>query len=108
MSKLRDVFKLCYKHSLDVEFRNQAAVLSYTTLFSLVPILVISFSIIDLLPGFNKFADQVKQFLLSHIAIDSVDQVSGYLDNFINQAHSLSTLGIVFLFISSILLFFWD
>tara|TARA_B110000459_G_C16619295_1_gene500691 strand:- start:587 stop:1414 length:828 start_codon:yes stop_codon:yes gene_type:complete len=96
----------CVKHAKCVDLFNQAAALAYTTMFSLVPLIVIVLLLLGSLPVFSGFRVDVEQYLLSHLIIESVDSIKQYLVTFIYQAQSLSIGGLAVLAISALLLFF--
>ena len=96
----------CVRHIKSVDLFHQAAALAYTTMFALVPLLVIALLLLGVLPVFSGFRVDVEQYLLSHLVIESVDNIKQYLVTFIHQAHDLSVSGMGVLAISSLVLFF--
>lgn len=97
---------MCVRHIRSVDLFHQAAALAYTTMFSLVPLLVIALLLLGVLPVFSGFRVDVEQYFLSHLVIESVDNIRQYLGAFIYQAHDLSVSGMGVLAISSLVLFF--
>jgi membrane protein len=106
LSSCKSFIIMCVNHVRSVDLFNQAAALAYTTMFSLVPLLVVALLLLGSLPVFSGFRVDVEQYLLSHLIIESVDSIKQYLVTFIHQAQSLSVGGIAVLGVSALLLFF--
>ena len=94
------------KHFIRRDCLNKSAILAYTTMFSLVPILIVMLYVISTLPIMDEFSGKIEHFLLSNILIENQYDFQFYIKHFIEQARDLSTLGLLFLFISSFILFF--
>jgi membrane protein len=103
--KFLDFFLYCVKHTRQVDCLGRAAILAFTTMFSLVPLLFIITTIINVLPKVSGISSEVEIFMLDHISVVDVDYITKSLQDFLSKAHDLSPLGIFFLFISSMLLF---
>ena len=103
--KLYRNFLFCCGHTRNVDCMGRAAILSFTSMFSLVPLLVLSVTLIDFLLGADLVGRKLEDFLLAHLSVINVDEVSNYMRTFIRQASDLSHIGFLFLFISSLLLF---
>lgn len=106
LSSYKNFITKCVRHIISVEVSHQAAALAYTTMLSLVPLLVIALFLLGSLPVFSGARMEVEQYLLSHLVVESAVSVKEYLVTFIHQAHDLSLCGIVILVFSSLLLFF--
>ncbi|MBT4884909.1 MAG: YihY family inner membrane protein [Legionellales bacterium] len=83
----------------------RSAILSFTSMFSLVPLLVLSVTLINFVLGADLIGKRLENFLLAHLSVINVDEVSAYMRIFIRQASDLSHIGFLFLFISGLLLF---
>ncbi|MEE3003816.1 MAG: YhjD/YihY/BrkB family envelope integrity protein [Pseudomonadota bacterium] len=105
MSKIYNLSVFCCVHAKKVDCMGRSAILSFTSMFSLVPILVLTMSFISLLPVLKVFSAQVENLLLSHISVFNADNLSFYIRGFIEKSSDLSSIGFLFLFISSFLLF---
>lgn len=84
----------------------KAASLAYTTLFSLVPLLAVSFAIFAAFPVFNDISAKVQQLIFDNFIATSAQTVHDYLFSFISQTAHLSVIGMVFLLVTAVLLVF--
>lgn len=74
--------------------RLRAMALTYTTLFALVPALVVAFSVVQAFSGMDGISERVNDFLLENLAVGARDTVAPYLDRFVKNAH-LASAGLV-------------
>lgn len=84
----------------------RAASLAYTTLFSLVPLLAVSFAIFAAFPVFNDISAKIQQLIFEHLVATSAQTVHDYLVAFISQTAHLSVIGMIFLLVTAVLLVF--
>jgi membrane protein len=81
-----------------------AASLAFTTILALVPLLTVTLSLMTAFPIFSEFEFSLQQFLRQQFLPEAFsDTVMSYLDEFVSKATSLSTIGGVFLLITSLL-----
>lgn len=83
-----------------------AAILSFTTLFAIVPTLTLMFSIFSLSPLFADFEQNLQQFLFNIILPQKHELFAQYINQFILSAQKLKGLSSVFLLFATALLFF--
>lgn len=76
-----------------------ASALAFTTLLALVPLLSVIVSVASIFPVFTKIVDLARNYILTNFIPTSRITIEFYLQNFIQQATHLSTIGIIFLFI---------
>ena len=105
LRNIKNIFKLAWLHLITIDGLAKAAVLAFTSMFALVPLVVLSITILGMLPGFAKLSYEFEMFLLSHLASVEVATITATLKGFVQQAQQLSLLGVCFLFISSLCLF---
>jgi len=74
--------------------RLRAMALTYTTLFALVPALVVAFSVVQAFAGMGKISERVHEFLLENLAVGARESIAPYLDRFVANAH-LTSAGLV-------------
>lgn len=86
------------------ERRNDAAALTYTTLFALVPVLTVIYSILSAIPALSEWGGDFTAQLLSTVLPQGSEYISDYLLSFSQQARSLTWIGVVFLFVTSLTL----
>lgn len=83
----------------------KAASLSYTSITSAVPLLAVVLSLFTAFPIFNDFKYYLDEFLTQSLFPESIsEQVLTYLNTFADAASSLTVIGTIFLFITSIML----
>lgn len=86
------------------ERRRDAAALTYTTLFALVPVLTVIYAILSAIPALNEWGGEINTKLLMYVLPEGSEQVSEYLLGFSQQAKSLTWVGVVFLFVTALML----
>ena len=84
--------------------RQQAAALTYMTLFALVPLLTVAFTMFSLFPAFEGMSDSVRAFLFMHLLPDTGLEIQQYLTDFTQQARSLTMAGVPMLLITAFLM----
>jgi membrane protein len=87
--------------------RLRAMALTYTTLFALVPALVVAFSVVQAFAGMGTISERIHEFLLDNLAVGARESIQPYLDKFVSNAHMTSAglVGAAFLIYSGISLF---
>ncbi|MBN1355542.1 YihY family inner membrane protein [bacterium] len=85
----------------------RAAALTYTTILTLIPILVLIFVIFQAFGGLETLRDQLETFLFSHMLPESVVNVRDYIQGFIHgfNSRTVSVVSIVFLLFAAYGLF---
>ena len=81
-----------------------AAALSYTSLLALVPLAVMTLSMLATFPAFEGVREQFNDFAFQNLLPDTGEQVRRYFESFIANAGSLTAVGIVFLAATAIML----
>lgn len=82
-----------------------AASLSYYSIFALIPLLLVFFSILLSLPQFQSEVQHIKEMLLSNLVPTNSDVFSQYLDTFIQNGSKLGMMGLAYVLATSILFF---
>jgi membrane protein len=91
----------------DAELAHFASSLSFHTILSLIPVLLISLSIFTNLPSFDKYYDKIKGFIFSSLMPTHKELFASYLDQFLDNTVGLGVFGFIFvLFVST--MFFQD
>ncbi len=83
-----------------------AAILSFDTLFAIVPGLALGLSVFSLSPYFSDLQQHLEQFLFSQLLPQNYDVAKEYIHQFIVQAQALKGLSSVFLIFAVILLLY--
>jgi len=81
-----------------------AAALTYTTLFAVVPLMTVSYSMLAAVPNFRGAGEQVQAWIFDNFVPATGEVVQDYLSTFASQAQNLTIIGIVFLVITSIMM----
>ncbi|MCR8923945.1 YihY family inner membrane protein [Dasania sp. GY-MA-18] len=79
----------------------RAAALTYTSLFAVVPLITVMYSVLSLIPQFQHLGNDIEQFIFSHLMPSSGQSVQSYIHSFSQQARQLTTLGIIFIAITA-------
>jgi membrane protein len=75
--------------------RLRAMALTYTTLFALVPAVVVAFSVVQAFAGEGGgISERIHEFLIENLAVGARSTLEPYLDKFIANAH-LASAGLV-------------
>jgi len=89
----------------DKDITFYASSLSFYTLFTLVPVMLIVLSISTSLTSFDAFYSNIKSFIMDNILPVSSDAFSNFIDSFMQNSMQLSIIGIVSIIVSSMLFF---
>ena len=81
-----------------------AGYLSYVSLMSLVPLMVVALSVATAFPIFADIHHSVEQFVYDNFVPTASDIVQQYLSSFVNNASKMSAVAISFLFVAALLL----
>jgi len=81
-----------------------AGYLSYVSLMSLVPLLVVVLSVATAFPIFADIHQSVEQFVYDNFVPTASDVVQQYLSSFVDNASKMSAIAISFLFLAALLL----
>ena len=80
-----------------------ASSLSFYTIFSIIPILLVSFTIYLKFTSFDN--NILKDFILNNLIPSKQGQISTYLNQFLANSSKLSTIGAVFIIFASLMFF---
>lgn len=81
-----------------------AGYLSYVCLMSLVPLVVVMFSVMTAFPLFAELQQNIEQFVYQNFVPAAGDVVQHYLSGFVDNASKMSAVAISFLFLAALLL----
>jgi len=81
-----------------------AAALTYMSLFALVPLLTVLYTMASAIPAFQGVEEQMQAVLFEHLVPQSSADIEQYLSDFSQQAKNLTGPGIAFLLITAILM----
>ena len=80
---------------------NSAAALTYTTLFAVVPLMTLTYTILSMFPDFSAFGEQIQEFVFENFVPSSSALVQQKLSDFSQQARELTFVGSVVLFVTA-------
>jgi len=81
-----------------------AGSLTFTTLLSLVPLATVAFALFTAFPIFASFQNSLQAFLADHLMPAQINsQIFKYLNQFASKAKGLTTMGMIVLFVTSVM-----
>ena len=92
--------RFLWKRFLDDNLFQAAGALSYTTVFALVPLSMVVFGVLSAFPVFDRWSDQLSDYIFSNFVPSSARAVETYLRQFSLNAGQLTAAGIVALVFS--------
>lgn len=101
---LRQFIPQLLQEFVDKGCQQQAAALTYMTLFAVVPTLTVVFTMFSLFPAFDGIAGQLETFLFNYLLPDAGLEVESQLLKFTEQARSLTLAGVGMLVITAYLM----
>ena len=81
-----------------------AGALAYTTLLAVVPLTAVGVAVLSVFPVFKKWMTAVQEFIYGNFVPAAGDTVSQYLQQFAANAGRLTVWGLVFLFVTAVML----
>lgn len=81
-----------------------AAALTYMSLFAMVPLLTVLYTMASAIPTFQGLEEQVQSFLFEHLMPETSSDVESYINDFSRQAKNLTGPGIIFLVVTAVLM----
>lgn len=82
-----------------------AASLTFTTLFSVVPLITIALTLFSAFPVFSEYSTHIKEFILTNMVPETGGRIiTHYMEQFAESASRLTAVGIVFLAVTAMLL----
>jgi len=102
-------YYLSFMHYLFKRIKNEqlqvvAGYLSYVSLMSLVPLMVVALSVATAFPIFADIHQSVEQFVYDNFVPTSGNVVQQYLSSFVDNASKMSAVALSFLFFAALLL----
>lgn len=88
----------------DDNCRDKAGSLTYTTMLSLVPILTVFLVTVSSIPALAPARAEIQSVIYRNLLPSSSVQVSKYLSDFADKSSNLTVLGILFLFVTAVLM----
>ncbi len=89
----------------DPSIAHYASSLSFHTILSLIPILLISFSIFTKMPSFKEYYEKIQNFIFNSLMPAQQDVVTPYLNKFMENTGSMGITGFIFVLYVSMMFF---
>ncbi|MFP6804398.1 MAG: YihY family inner membrane protein [Pseudomonadales bacterium] len=99
-----DFFKLLVKNYSEDGCQSTAAALTYQTLFAVVPLLTITYTVLEAFEAFGGVGDVLQDFVFDNVVPESVSVVQEYIQQFSSQAMSLSGPSLIVVGITAFLM----
>jgi len=103
--KKKDLLKKAKDFFIDHSLLHYSASLSFHTLLSMIPILLISFYIFTKFHIFDAYMDKVRGYIFSFIIPTNKDLIANNIEQFITNTYHLGIIGIVFVIYVSVMFF---
>ncbi len=81
-----------------------AAALTYMSLFALVPLLTLLFTMASMMPASEGLEQSIQDLLFTHLMPETGNEIQTYLADFATQARRLTGPGIAFLLVTAVLM----
>ena len=88
------------KRFLDDRLFQSAAALAYTTLFALVPLVMVVFGVLSAFPVFDEWSRQLSDYIFSNFVPSAASSVQEKLIEFSDNAKKLTAAGVIALVVS--------
>lgn len=100
---LADFLSMVWRRFQEDRCLQIASSLTFTTLLALVPIITVMLTLMSLFPVFSDMVEKTEKFFLQNMLPESVATIAPYTEQFTQNAGKLTAVGIVFLFVTSII-----
>lgn len=94
-----------FKKLKDAELAHYASSLSFHTILSLIPILLITFSLFTKMPSFNDYYEKVQTFIFGALIPTQQETMTHYLNQFMENTGNMGAMGLIFVLYISIMFF---
>lgn len=81
-----------------------AAALTYTTLFAVVPLMTVSYAMLAAVPSFQGVGQELQGWVFENFVPATGQVVQEYLNNFSSQARKLTAVGVALLAVTAIMM----
>jgi len=98
-------FKDFFLKIFDEKIEYYAASLSFYTIFSIIPMLLLVLSILANLPSFQDLYIEIKTFILSNLIPTDTVVFSNYIDSFMGNSVKMGVIGLFYILFTSFLFF---
>jgi len=104
LDTLKRLARFAAQRSGEDRIAQVAGSLTFTTLLSVVPLATVAFALFTAFPIFARFQMSLQGFLADHLMPSQInDQIFLYLNQFASKAKGLTTMGMIILFVTSVM-----
>ena len=104
LDKLKRLAQFAAKRSSEDRIPQVAGSLTFTTMLALVPLATVAFALFTAFPIFSSFQMSLQIFLADHLMPAQLNsQIFDYLNQFASKAKGLTTIGMIFLFVTAVM-----
>ncbi len=90
---------------VDKELTLFAASLSFYTIFTIIPLLLIMLTLVTSLPSFAENYESIKTFIFSNLMPVNSEAIMGYIDGFLENSAKMGVIGLAMILVASLLFF---
>ncbi len=95
-----------FVHSfVDKELTLFAASLSFYTIFTIIPLLLIMMTHLTSLPSFGEYYETIREFIFSNLMPVNSEAIMKHIDGFLANSAKMGVVGLVMILIASLLFF---
>ncbi len=102
--QVRELFNIFIKRCREDNITISAGHLAYVTLLSLVPFIMVTFTIMSAFPAFASVRSKLEHFVFSNFVPTASDVVHKYMTDFVGNASQMSAIGILSLLVVALML----
>ncbi|RUQ99320.1 YihY family inner membrane protein [Legionella septentrionalis] len=93
-------------HFIEDDCTYRASALAFTTLLAIVPLMSVGFAVLSSFPVFQSFSGPLQDFIFENFVPATGKAIQNYLQLFATQVSKLSAIGVIFLFITALLVMY--
>ncbi len=97
--------KFFFTTFVDKELTLFAASLSFYTIFTIIPLLLIMLTLVTSLPSFAEYYDTIKGFIFSNLMPVNSEAIMGHIDGFLANSAKMGVIGLMMILVASLLFF---
>lgn len=84
--------------------QRSAGSLTYMSLFAIVPLMTVTFSLFSAIPAFKPLGERVRTLIFDYFVPAASGDIQRYVERFTHQTHKLTTVGFVLLALTAFLM----
>lgn len=100
-AEIVEFWRFLFRRFLDDRGISNAAALTYTTLFAVVPVMTVTFTMLSTVPAFQGIGEQIQTFIFRTFVPATGETVQSYLHGFTTQARQLTWVGVLLLAVTA-------